>query len=151
MKNIKELVHFALSDKLNKHKEIKINNVTKKQASLFVSVIGKDLQGAERYIDTSTVRHIISKHGSVKKELSRGQIAINLDDFELIPKVLKNATKITYLGKNNLKQDSFEYQLELKDVYVVIEAVRISKRKGDRLYISTMYKKKKRKLKNNFL
>lgn len=142
---IQKLVEFALSDKLNQHKELIIGKVNKRQAEAIKSVMNVDLLGKERFLDTSTIRHIIKQHGSEKTEASRGQVAINLDDFELIPEIVEKATNINYLGKNNLNQDVFEYRKKIKNTYVVIEAVRLSKKKSNRIFISTMYKIKQKR------
>lgn len=142
---IQKLVDFALSDKLNQHKELIIGKVNKKQAEVMEAETGVNLLGKERFIDTSTIRHIIKRHGSEKTEASRGQVAINLDDFDLIPEILEKATEIKYLGKNYLKQDVFEYRKKIKNTYVVIEAIRLSKKKSNRIFISTMYKIKQKR------
>ena len=136
---IKKLVKFALSDRLNQHKEIVIGNVSKRQADFFLEEIGIDLENAERCLDTSAIRHIIKEHGSEKTEQARGQVPINLDDFELITSILENADEISYKGKNRLQQDTFVYK-KIQDIYVVMEAVRLSKKKGNKISICTMYK-----------
>lgn len=96
---IKKLVKFALSDRLNQHKEIVIGKVSKRQADFFLQEIGIDLENAERCLDTSAIRHIIKEHGSEKTEQARGQVPINLDDFELITSILENADEISYKRK----------------------------------------------------
>lgn len=144
-KAIKDLVNFALSDKTNFHKEIIIGKVSESQAKEIKNLFGFDLQGVERYIDTSAIRHTIKKHGSEKTETSRGQIAINIDDFELIPEILKNPDEIKFLGKNKLKQNVLEYRKKVENMYVVLQAIRESKKKGNRLYCETMYKIKTKK------
>lgn len=104
---IQKLVDFALSDKLNQHKELIIGKVNKKQAEVMEAETGVNLLGKERFIDTSTIRHIIKRHGSEKTEASRGQVAINLDDFDLIPEILEKATEIKYFRKKLLKTRCF--------------------------------------------
>lgn len=141
-KEIKELVQFALSDKLNKHKSIVIGKVTKKQALVIQKETGIDMYGCERIIDTSVIRHIIRRHSSPKSEEKLGQIAITLDDFENIPKYLSSAYKMEYLGKNKLDQDVFQYETIDNGTVIILEAVRINKY-GNKMLIETMYKKKK--------
>ena len=85
-------------------------------------------------------------HCIVIREEARGQVAINLDDFELIPKILKDATEINYKGKNSLKMDVFEYKYKIDDTYIVLEELRENKY-GKKLFLSTLYKIKDRKLK----
>jgi len=77
---------------------------------------------------------------SEKTEKSRGQIAINLDDFDLITTVLEKADEVSYQGKNRLNQDVFLYKKKIENVHIVMEAVRISKKRGNKISISTMYK-----------
>lgn len=102
------------------------------------------MEGIERFLDTSFIRHTLKNHGSAKKEEARGQVAVNLDDFELIPMVLQKATEIKYLGKNRLKLDVFEYRYKINDTFLVLEELRENKY-GKALYISTMYKIKSKK------
>lgn len=141
-KEIKQLVNFALSDTLNKHKSITVGTVTKKQAAIIQAQIGVDMYGCERILDTSTIRHIIKNHGSAKDEAKRGQIAVNLDDIQNIAHYINSSSEVAYLGKNKLKQDVFKYQTAENGVIVVVEAVRINKR-GNAMIIQTMYKIKK--------
>jgi phage-Barnase-EndoU-ColicinE5/D-RelE like nuclease3 len=142
-KEIKELVEFALSDELNKHKVISIGTVTKKQAEIIKKITGIEMYGCVRIIDTSAIRHILRNHGFTKQEESRGQIAVTIDDFENIPHYITNASKIEYIGKNRIKQDSFQYTTEEDGTIIIIEGVIINKR-GNKMQIETMYKKKKK-------
>lgn len=141
-KEIKELVEFALSDSLNKHKVITIGIVTQKQADVIKKETGVEMYGCERIIDTSAIRHILRNHGFSKQEESRGQIAITIDDFENIPHYITNASKIEYIGKNRIKQNSFQYTTEENGEIIIIEGVIVNKR-GNKMQIETMYKKKK--------
>lgn len=145
-KEIKELVDFALSDQLNKHKSIVIGTVNKKQAEIIKKETGFEMYGCDRLLDTSAIRHILRKHGSPKIEESRGQIAVTLDDFEKIPSYIANASKIEYIEKNKLKRDAFQYTTEEDGAIIVIEGVVINK-KGNKIMIETMFKIKKSKRK----
>jgi phage-Barnase-EndoU-ColicinE5/D-RelE like nuclease3 len=141
-KEIKELVQFAL-DEHPKHKIISIGEASKTQTDLINQFVKEDVTGIERFIDTHGIRHAIKEHGSPKTEEPRGQIAVNLDDFELVPTILKSPDKIEYAGKNSLKQDVFIYTKEIDNIYFIAEAVRFSKKKGNKLMFETMYKRKK--------
>jgi hypothetical protein len=142
MKSIKELIEVALASTSNTHAELCIGAVTQRNANDIKQLINQDLVGAERYLDTSTIRHIINNHGSVELEAKRGQIAITFDDIEAIPQILRSYNKIKYIGKNRLQHDMFEYHTKSDVVYIIVEAVRIRKW-GNRMYIQTMYKRKK--------
>ncbi len=141
-KEIRELVEFALSDDLNQHKAIFIGKVTHKQAEVIKKQIGIDIYGCERYLDTNAIRHTIKNHGSAKDEEKRGQIAINIDDFENIPNFISKAKDVKYIGKNKLKQDVFQYTTEENGIVFIIEGVRINKH-GNKIFIETMFKRKK--------
>ena len=140
-KEIKELVEYALNSKSNKKKELVIGKVNKQQASQIEHYTGINMFGCERVIDNYMIRHTIGKHGSAIKEAKQGQIAINTDDFLLLPDVFSNPDSIVYVGKNSLKQDCFKYSKMFQNTVVIIEAVRLSSR-GNKMVFTTMYKKK---------
>jgi hypothetical protein len=137
---IKSLVDEALSLKKNEGTVV-IGVVSKKQAIEIMKLTGVETEGCERIMDTQYIRHSIRNHGHVKTEKSRGQIAISLDDFELVPDIISNPDTIKYLGKNSLKQDVIEYKKRINDLYFVVEAVRVAKR-GNTLVFNTIYKRK---------
>jgi hypothetical protein len=141
-KEIRELVEYALSDIDNKNKALEIGIVNKKQSQIIKENIGLETYGCKRFLDTSAIKHILSKHGSIKTEEKRGQIAINIDDFEQIPFYISNADSIEYVGKNRLKQDVFKYTTNEENQIIIIESVVLNKY-GNKIYIETMYKKKK--------
>jgi phage-Barnase-EndoU-ColicinE5/D-RelE like nuclease3 len=141
-KEIRELVEYALFDIENKNKALEIGIVNKKQSEVIKENTGIETYGCKRFLDTSAIKHILRKHGSIKTEEKRGQIAINIDDFENIPTYIANADLIEYVGKNLLQQDVFKYTSQQNGLIIIIESVVINKR-GNKIYIETMYKKKK--------
>lgn len=143
-KEIRELVSFALSDKANLHKKVSLGKISEEKAKLIKEEIEKDVENAEVFLDTSAIRHILNNHGSIKREEKRGQVAVNIDDFELLPEILKKTKEITYKGKNSLNMDVFELRYQYNDWYIVLEEVRVNKR-GNNIFISTMYKIKGKK------
>jgi len=138
-KEIKNLVQKALTGS-NKHMELTINYLPKYQAQIIEKIIGIDLNGVSRSIDTYGIKHTIKEHGSERTELARGQLPVNIDDFELIPEILKTDI-VKYGGKNSLKQDVFVFERRIGNLYFVVEAVRFSK-KGNKLVFQTLYKRK---------
>ena len=136
-KDIRELVSFALSDKANLHKKVSLGTITEEKAKLVKDKVQKDVANAEVFLDTSAIRHILNKHGSIKREEKRGQVAVNIDDFELLPEILNKSKEMSYKGKNALGMEVFELRYQYEDWYVVLEEVRINKR-GNSVFISTM-------------
>lgn len=140
-KEIRELVDFALSDDLNQHKALVIGTVTKNQAVELELKTGINFYDCKRIIDTSAIRHIIRKHGSAKTEAKKGQVPVNIDDFEKIPQYIANAFLVEYVGKNKLKRDVFQYLSEHNGIVFIIRGVVINN-DGKKLIIETMFKKK---------
>ncbi len=136
---IRNLVEIALTVE-NKHFELPIGFLPKYQAQIIEAQIGIDLTGVERVLDTYGIKHTIKEHGSEKTELLRGQLPINIDDFELIPEIIKTEN-IRYGGKNSLRQDVFIFEKRIGNLYFVVEAARFSK-KGNKLVFQTLYKRK---------
>lgn len=136
--SISQLVRLALSPG-NVHGEYTFAKLPRKQAKLIEKDIQIDLTGAERVMDTSFIRHSILEHGNAKTEERRGQVALTTDDFLKVPMVLREPDEIKYAGKNKLKQDVFLYKKKIGMLYIVAEAVRLSKR-SNKLVFQTMYK-----------
>lgn len=140
-KEIIELVQHAILSKSNDKKELVIGTVSRGQGRIIHNLIGIDLHGVERVLDSYMVKHTLAKHGFAAVENKHGQIAITLDDFALIPQITSDPDKIEYAGKNALKQDLVKYTKRIGNNYIVVEAVRVAKR-GNKVVFTTMYKKK---------
>lgn len=140
LKSIKQLVDIALSDG-NHFAEFAFSKMPISQSKIIESEIGVKLVGVQRVIDTSGVKHTLKNHGSQIEESKRGQIAVSVDDFAKIPQIVKEPDSIKYLGKNKQKQDVFEYQKRIGDIYFVSEAIKIANA-GNKLVFATMYKRK---------
>jgi phage-Barnase-EndoU-ColicinE5/D-RelE like nuclease3 len=141
-KSIKEVVEIALSTG-NKYAEYEFAKMPIAQSKIIEKIIGIKLVGCDRVFDTNAVKHTLLKHGSELTEAKRGQVAVTLDDFAKLPMVLKEPDSINYVGKNKLKQDVFEYQKLIGDLYFVGEAVKIASA-GNKLVFCTMYKRKQK-------
>lgn len=137
---IRKLVQTRLTNPSSKDK-IVIGKITRAQCNFVRNKIGIDLQGSERLVTADAIWHTISEHGSEKKEKARGQIAVNIDDFELLPSIFSAPDNIEYLGKNKRNQDVFRYTKRINQKYFVVEALRVSSR-GNVLEFTTMYKRK---------
>lgn len=141
VKSIRNLVAFALADRANVSAQYIFSKLPRSQAQRIEKLIGVDLTGAPRLIDTSGIRHALRKHGNAVTEARRGNIAINTYDFEKIPSVLANPDEVKYGGKNSLNQDVFVFEKRIDNLYFVVEAIRFSK-SGNKLVMQTLYKKK---------
>jgi len=137
---LKKLIEYAFTSSSNKKREVVIGKVTAAQAKIIEEYTGVDTKGCERVMDNYMIRHSMGEHGSVEYEKKRGQVAISLDDFLLIPKIVTDPDKIEYIGKNRLKQDLIRYTKRIGSLYIAVEAVRVAN-KGNKLVFTTLFKK----------
>jgi len=137
-KGIRELVHFARTDKSNINKVLRLGVITKEQAVAIYNKTGFELMDYERTIDTSAIRHILKKHGNQQKEILRGQIAVKDEDFELIHLIAVPENIISF-AKNKLGNDCLLYKARLDDTFFYAEEIRTGKK---HLALNTLYKRK---------
>lgn len=137
-KKIEDLVRFALTDNTDEDAICIIRKVSAKEAKTIKDITNKSVEGYEHIIDKSAIKHILKKHGNEKGELSRGQIAITLNDFELAPKILKGENLI-FDGYTPDGKVLFLYTLTIGDTYYYVEEVRTGR---SRLALKTMFKRK---------
>ncbi len=74
-------------------------------AGLIQQKTGFNVAGYSRLLDNYGVRHTLSSHGNAKRELLRGQIAVAVEDFALIPLITAQPDDIFYGGKNRVGRD----------------------------------------------
>lgn len=112
-----------------------IGNLARVQAET-----GYNLAGYGREIDNSAVRHTLKKHGSVQGEASRGQIAVTLADFGLIPQITGAPDVVFADGKNKHGRDVVVFTKVINGVgYRYVEEVRT----GGRVLAAESLRKKK--------
>lgn len=117
---------------------INIGALSSHEISTIQTKTGFNLNGYERIIDYSSVRHILKFHGDAKLEAKRGQIAITVDDFEKIPKIVK-PENISHSGKNRIGRDCIFYTTKLGTTFYCVEEIRTGKKN---LALNTFYKRK---------
>ncbi|MCC7101136.1 MAG: hypothetical protein IT500_16270 [Rubrivivax sp.] len=104
------------------------------------SATGFDLAGYERVLDNYGVRHTMKQHGSQAQELRRGQIAVTLDDFGLIPLITAEPDLILHDGKNKVGRDVIVFAKTIDGIgYRHVEEIR----SGKRLVVTDSMRKKK--------
>lgn len=143
MKDLVQFIESVLEDTSNNHNEIAIGKLSKKHARVIFNCIGINYNKIPKVLDSSGIRHILRKHGSVK-EAKRGQILVSKKDLFLIPHIVGNPDEIIHKGKNSQRQDVFCFSKNIEDLYICAMAIRVSKR-GAKLIVCTMYIQKKKK------
>lgn len=137
-KEIRELVEFAIKSKDSINKKVQINIIEEQEAKILALKTGFDLLGFKRIIDKSGINHTLQLHGNEKMEQSRGQIAVTVKDFQLIPDIVKSENVI-YSGKSKLGLDCILYEIVIQDTYYYVEEIRNGKKE---LCLKSMYKRK---------
>ena len=74
-------------------------------AELIQQKTGFDVTGYSRLLDNYGVRHTLNNHGNVGREQRRGQIAVEVTDFALIPLITSEPDDIFAGGKNRVGRD----------------------------------------------
>jgi hypothetical protein len=88
---------------------------------------GKDLTGYSRIITKSAVLHSLERHGPKSTDL----VKIAIEDFALIPFIVKGANKIS-LSKSKTKSNDLEcvkYEKLIGDKYYYVEEIRTGRNK----------------------
>ncbi len=94
----------------------------------------------KRTVDNYAIIHTQNKHGLESREISRGQIAVSIDDYLLIPIIVKSPDTVTFGEKSSIGTDLIKYEKEMNGIcYFYVEEVRM-KRKS--LAMKTLYKRK---------
>jgi hypothetical protein len=139
VKSIIELVKQTLSSKDNILIKLNLGNVTQQHAELIFSKTGININGYKLIIDNYAIKHTLLSHGSISKESKRGQIAVTIDDFKLIPEVINSPDNIIDGGLNKIGRRVIILEKIINNKVVYIEEIRT---KHKELAMQTMYIKK---------
>ncbi len=74
-------------------------------AALILTQTGFNLAGYTRFIDNYGVRHTMKQHSDPGRELKRGQLAVTLEDFALIPLITGEPDYVYADGKNRIGRE----------------------------------------------
>ena len=98
---------------------------------------GIDLTGYKHVIETTGVSHSESRHGNG----SNDRTPLTLEDYLLIPYIIKYRDKVTLSNKRTKKHKlkTFVYRKMIGNLYVYVEEIRIGRNKS--LAFHTLYKR----------
>jgi hypothetical protein len=135
-----ELIKYAFEDTSNQLKTIELHFLESDELLFFEELLKDIKKTFKRTIDNYAIVHTNNKHGLKSKEISRGQIAVTIDDYLLIPIIVKYPDVIILGDKSNIGTDLIKYEKEINGIcYFYVEEVR-KKRKS--LAMKTLYKRK---------
>jgi hypothetical protein len=99
-----------------------------------------DLAGYSMIFDNSAIRHTLKNHSNAKTEESRGQLAVTMEDFGLIPQILGQADAVHSDGHTKLGLVAVVFDKVVDGVgYRLIQEVR-----AKQVLAMTSLRKKKR-------
>ena len=139
--SISELIEYAFNDISNQLKTFEFQNLDDEiERMMLEKLLNLNLKNFKRTIDNYAIIHTQNKHGQENIEISRGQIAVRIEDYLLIPDVVKYADYISVGEKSNIGTELIIYEKEIEGIcYFYVEEVR-KKRKN--LSMKTLYKRK---------
>lgn len=135
---LKQLIDSAFSREVGLVK-LELGKITKTQVAAIKKATGFNLENYMHVVDIYAIRHAIAQHGSTQQEASRGQIAVNIDDFALIPKIIANPDAIYYEGINKQGNPVLIYEKTIDNKIFYLEEIRAGR---NEVAMQTMYKRK---------
>jgi hypothetical protein len=141
-KEVKSLVELFEEIAKDKSAYVKYNmgKVPDEEVENIHNQTGIDITDYNRSIDSYGINHTFTNHGNPKTEEKRGQVGVELGDFELIALVTSSPDKIEYVGKNGSGRDLIKYSKKIGHIIHYVEEVRNGKKE---VVLQTLYKQKK--------
>lgn len=140
MEDLYALVNHCLTSNSNEERWVNYRPVSEADKKILKDVLDIDLTGFYHHISSYEIKHIIKKHGNVKTEADRGQIAVVPLDFLLLPLIVSTPDLVRIsTEKTDTGLIAIEYQKVVEDKVFVFEEVR-TKRKI--LAAKSFYKRK---------
>lgn len=136
IKQLSELVSFSLSQKEGK-KQVLIGYLNDRILDSSLKK-GVNLKGFKVYVDNSAVRHAFKRHGVKSIEARNGRIPICVFDVMLLPELIKEGELIE-ITESSLVISKNKFGI----IGDIICELRISNKKGRRIYLKTMFNKKR--------
>lgn len=133
-----ELIRYTITTKSNANKKAVIETVDAAQAIKIQNVTNTNLTGYQHTVDAYAIKHILRQHGNPDSETPRGLVAVTIDDFYLIPAIIKNADKITS-GKTKQGLAAIIYEKKVGSIFYYVEEIRTGRKE---LAATTLYKKR---------
>ena len=137
-KTIRELIHFALTDKSNENAFCVLRKVTKKEAETIKNATGLSVDEYYHTIERYDIQHILKHHGNDGKERLRGQIAVKPEDFVKALEIISDEN-LVYQGYTKAGKPAFLYEKRIGNKFFYIEEVRTGRKK---LNLTTLYKRR---------
>lgn len=103
--------------------------------------LGVEIENYNLSLPANAINHILKNHGDIKTESDRGQVAINDNDFKLIPKIVTEFDDVTDSGLTTEGKNVITFKKRIGDTFYLVNYV---SNKNHNLEVKTMYKQKKK-------
>jgi len=101
---------------------------------------GINIAGYKSSIDRSEVNHTLNNHSNKKKEESRGQVPVTINDFFLVPDIIDNPDDVIYAGKDRIGRETIRFEKCIGKIRYIVYTAILSGRKE--LAFKTLFKQK---------
>ena len=99
VESLEALVHLATSKQGGNDAFCDLDFVQPDIANRIERLTNFDVRDFRHSVGESAIRHVLTRHGDAKIEITRGQTIITPEDFLLLPEVLANPDEI-FVGKD---------------------------------------------------
>lgn len=140
LKKDKDLFKFIKISRniLSNNEKMYYGKIDNENANNILRFFPYDLKGFNVSLQMNAIKHIFKHHGNPIKEKMRGQIAINDNDYLLIPYIIRNFDKLK-ITNYSLRNKTLEFRKTHENVhYYLIAYVSF---KNHSIEIKTFYKK----------
>lgn len=139
---LQSFVILAISEKTNQMWKLELPKLTDEEVRVLSEKAGLDLSGYRRVIDNFGVRHAVKNHGNEDRELLRGQLAIQPEDFLLIFNIVVGYEDIS-MEYNRIGNMIIRYKKSFAGFRLIFaEEIRVGRKE---LAFQTLYKQKIRR------
>lgn len=137
--NINDFILKILSNQSNIQEKYSLGKLSSEEIEAIKNKLDIDLTGYNRVIENFGIYHALKHHGNIRTENARGQIPINLEDFEKIPQITKEPDDIKNLGKSKRGGIVLQFIKRIGNLFFYDEEVRNAKKE---LATKSMYKRR---------
>ena len=144
-KDLQDLIKFTFNNPKNEKRILDLFIIDEKLASAIKTQTGVETQGFYVSIDNYSILHTLKKHGDQIKEEPRGQVAVQLEDFSLIPDAVTNCDSIELSNTKFQGKEVLIFKKVINNEYIVrMECRKVSKKnKTNRIVLLTLFIRKK--------
>lgn len=141
---IRALIDYIEIDKTNDKKFIQYEIIDTELEIKYKEKINDDelkidIIGYKKIIDTHSIKHILNRHGNAVSEAKCGQIAVEKEDFPLIP-IISCPDNIISIEKSKLGLYCIKYKKSINNTdYYYVEEIQTGRKQ---LACKTLYKRK---------